>query len=121
MAKGGKDGQIIIRIQKQRKDNWNKLCQKKNISLTNLIINSVENRILDNERREILLFIDKQDNIFSKIETNINQIAKIANSQKFIKKQDLDYFNSQLELIKGLKRQQNEIFIKIYSLLADDH
>ena len=121
MGKDGKENLILIRIEKARKDKWKNICQKKNISITSLIINSVENRILDDERRKVLSFIDKQDNIFTKIETNINQIARIANSQKFIKIPDLKFFNSQLELIVVLKQQQNEIFIKIYSLLADDH
>ncbi|WP_265427797.1 hypothetical protein [Chryseobacterium sp. YIM B08800] len=54
---GGKESVIIIRIQKSRKENWKKLCSKKHISLTSLIIDSVESRILDNESRKTLAFI----------------------------------------------------------------
>lgn len=53
-----------------------------------MVVDSVEGNLLENERREILRFIEKQDNIFSKIENNINQVAKIANAQKYIKKKD---------------------------------
>ena len=111
---------IKIRISKTRKENWKKICKEKNITLTNLIIASVENRILEDERKKILMFIEKQDNIFIKIETNINQIAKIANAQKFISSKELNHFQSQLKTITELKEKQNEIFIKIYSLIADD-
>ena len=111
---------IKIRISKTRKQHWKRICKEKNITLTNLIIASVENRILEDERRKILTFIEKQDNIFIKIETNINQIARIANAQKFISSKELNYFQNQLDEITDLKKQQNEIFTKIYSLIADD-
>ena len=82
---------IKIRISKTRKQHWKKICKEKNITLTNLIIASVENRILEDERKKILMFIEKQDNIFIKIETNINQIARIVNAQKFISSKELKY------------------------------
>ena len=116
----GKEEIIIIRIQKSQKENWKKICKEKNITLTNLIIASVENRILEDERKKILTFIEKQDNIFIKIETNINQIARIANAQKFISSKELNHFQNQLNEISDLKKQQNEIFKKIYSLIAND-
>ena len=112
---------IKIRISKTRKQHWKKICKEKKITLTNLIIASVENRILEDERKKILTFIEKQDNIFIKIETNINQIARIANAQKFISSNELNHFQNQLNEITDLKKQQNEIFTKIYSLIADDH
>ncbi|KQK26063.1 hypothetical protein AR438_10810 [Chryseobacterium aquaticum] len=116
-----KEVRIFIRIQKYRKEKWKKLCLTKKISLTTLIIDSVESRILDDERKTILQFIEKQDNIFRKIENNINQVAKIANGQNFISEKELSYFSIQLNEIANLKVQQNEIFYKIYSLIADDH
>lgn len=111
---------IKIRISITRKQHWKRICKEKNITLTNLITASVENRILEDERKKILTFIEKQDNIFIKIETNINQIARIANTQKFISSKELNYFQSQLKAITELKEKQNEIFKKIYSLIAND-
>ena len=111
---------IKIRISITRKQHWKRICKEKNITLTNLITASVENRILEDERKKILEFIEKQDNIFIKIETNINQIARIANAQKFISSKELNYFQNQLDEITDLKKQQNKIFTKIYSLIADD-
>ncbi|NML70827.1 hypothetical protein HHL23_13630 [Chryseobacterium sp. RP-3-3] len=113
-----KEVRIYIRIQKSRKGNWKKICSEKQISLTSLIIHSVENRIQDDERRKVLAFIEKQDNIFIKIETNINQIARIVNGQKFISEKELKDFLGKLSEIEKLKREQNLIFSRIYSLLG---
>ena len=118
MKEDGKEGLVLIRIQKNRKENWKKICKERNITLTNLIIASVENRILEDERKKILTFIEKQDNIFIKIETNINQIARVANTQKFISSKELNYFQNQLKTIIKLKEKQNEVFLKIFSMLA---
>lgn len=116
----GKDDVIFFRIEIQKKKDWKKICSKKKISLTSLIIDSVEHRILQDERRAILAFIEKQDNLFGKIETNINQFAKIANGQKIISEKELNKFSIQLTEINHLKKKQNEIFMKIYSLIAND-
>ena len=111
---------VKIRISTTRKENWKKLCSEKNISLTSLITDSVEGRMQDDERRKVLAFIEKQDNIFIKIETNINQLAKMVNGQKFISKTEFDEFQNQLKTITKLKEKQNEIFVKVFSLIADD-
>lgn len=113
-----KEVRIYIRIQKSRKENWKRICSEKQISLTGLIIHSVENRILNDERRKVMAFIEKQDNIFIKIETNINQIARIVNGQKFISEEVLKDFLDKLSEIEKLKREQNMIFSRIYSMLA---
>ncbi|MDR6156659.1 hypothetical protein QF023_000175 [Chryseobacterium sp. SLBN-27] len=113
-----KDEVIFFRIKGEKKKDWKKICSNKQISLTSLIINSVENRMLDDERRKVLAFIEKQDNIFGKIETNINQVAKIANGQKFISENELRNFSDKLSQIVILKKEQNEIFTKIYAKLS---
>ena len=118
MGNDGKKSQILIRVQKSQKEHWKNLCKGRNLTLTDLITASVENRILDNERRQILAFIEKQDNVFIKIETNINQVAKIANGQKFISESELKNFTAKLSEIAKLKKQQNQIFEKIYEMLA---
>ena len=109
---------IKFRISREKKANWKKICNEKQITITSLIIDSVENRILDNERKEILAFIEKQDNLFAKIETNINQVARIANGQKFISEIELGKFSKKFAEIVQLKKEQNIIFGKIYSMLA---
>lgn len=109
---------IKIRIEKFKKDDWKNFCAARNISLTSLIINSVEGKILDDERKAILNFIEKQDNQFVKIETNINQVARIVNGQKHISDFELKRFLAQLVEVQKLKEKQNAVFEKIYSMLA---
>lgn len=109
---------IKIRISISHKEKWKKICSNKGISLTSLIVNSVEDRIMDDERRNVLDFIEKQDNVFTKIETNINQIAKIVNTQKFISSKELNNFSEKLSEISELKKAQNRVFESIYALLA---
>lgn len=52
-----KENTIVIRIQKVGKKTGKNSAPKKHISLTSLIIDSVESRILDNESRKTLAFI----------------------------------------------------------------
>ena len=115
-----KEDYLKIRISKSQKSRWKTICKKRNISLTSLIIHSVEGRIEDDERRKALAFIESQDNIFKKIETNINQVAKMVNGQRYISEIQLKDFTTQLQSIVQLKEKQNQIFIKIYALLSDD-
>lgn len=94
------------------------VCRERHISMTDLIIDSVENRIFENERKEVLAFMEKQDNLFIKIQTNINQIARIANGQKSISDVEMEKFTSKIIQFTTLKKEQNKIFEKIYSMLA---
>lgn len=105
-----KEKRIFIRIQKSRKENWKRLCSQKGTSLSSLIIDSVKNRIFDDERRKVMAFIEKQDNIFIRIETNINHIARIVNGQKFIPEKILEGFSNTLSEIEKLKKEQNMFF-----------
>ena len=72
-----KDVNIKFRIDNLKKSKWKMVCRERHISMTDLIIDSVENRIFDNERKDVLAFMEKQDNIFIKIQTNINQVARM--------------------------------------------
>lgn len=113
-----KDELIVIRIQKDQKEDWKKLYTNRKISMTSLIIDSDENRILDDERRKVIAFIEKQDNLYIKIETNINQTAGIVNVQKLISKNELQKFSQHMEELKNLKIKQNEMLKKICQLLG---
>ncbi|WP_312824820.1 plasmid mobilization relaxosome protein MobC [Epilithonimonas sp.] len=118
MENDRKKDTIILRVQKTQKEKWKKICQEKKISITSLIVNSVEERMMDDERRKVLSFIEKQDNVFVKIETNINQVAKIVNIQKSISPKNLNDFLERLSEITTLKQEQNKIFENIYALLS---
>lgn len=112
------DDTIFFRISKEKKESWKKICVQKNISMTSLIIHSVDNKIQDNERKDVLKFIENQDNIFVKVETNINQIARIVNGQKFIDQKRFVYYTELLKEVVKLKEEQNKMFAAIYHFLA---
>lgn len=88
------------------------VCRERHISMTDLIIDSVENRIFDNERKDVLAFMEKQDNIFIKIQTNINQVARIANGQKSISDVELEKFTSMIIQLTILKKKSKIEFLK---------
>ena len=111
---------IIFRIEKSKKEEWKSFCKEMGITLTSLIINSVEGRAWDNERKKALEFIEKQGNLFAKVENNINQQAKFINSQKFMTKEQMLQFGNDLTEVIKLKQEQNLIFKKIYHFIAND-
>lgn len=109
---------IRVRMYPSQKEKWKKWAVEKNVTITDLVIASVEDKLLNSDRREIMAFIEKQGNIFAKIENNINQIAKIVNTEKAMSKSLMEHYNSKLIELNHLKIQQNELLRKIYKLLA---
>ena len=115
-----KNTAILLRISSIQKEKWKKICAERKITLTDFIISSVENKMTAQERREVLKFIEKQENIFAKIGNNINQFAHIANTKKDIYAIEFPAFIVALQQIERLKEEQNRIFKQIYKLMADD-
>ena len=115
-----KNTAILLRISSIQKEKWKKICAERKITLTDFIISSVENKMTAQERREVLKFIEKQENIFAKIGNNINQFAHIANTKKDIYVSEFQAFIVALQQIERLKEEQNRIFKQIYKLMADD-
>jgi len=115
-----KNTAILLRISSIQKEKWKKICAERKITLTDFIISSVEDKMTAQERREVLKFIEKQENIFAKIGNNINQFAHIANTKKDIYASEFQAFIVALQQIERLKEEQNRIFKQIYKLMADD-
>lgn len=115
-----KNTAILLRISSIQKEKWKKICAERKITLTDFIISSVEDKMTAQERREVLKFIEKQENIFAKIGNNINQFAHIANTKKDIYVSEFQAFIIALQQIERLKEEQNRIFKQIYKLMADD-
>ena len=115
-----KNTAILLRISSIQKEKWKKICAERKITLTDFIISSVEDKMTAQERREVLKFIEKQENIFAKIGNNINQFAHIANTKKDIYASEFQSFIVALQQIERLKEEQNRIFKQIYKLMADD-
>lgn len=113
-----KNARITLRLDQPIKDKWLAYCQKSNIYLSDFIVNMVEGKMLENDRKEIMFFIEKQGNVFAKIENNINQIARHVNTEKSIPKELLKEYNSKLQELNSLKTEQNRIIKKIYTELS---
>ena len=113
-----KNARITLRLDRPIKDKWLEHCQKSNIYLSDFIVNTVEGRMLENDRKEIMSFIEKQGNIFAKIENNINQIARYVNTEKSIPPDLLKEYNSKIQELNSLKTEQNRIIKKIYTELS---
>lgn len=111
---------LILRITESQKEQWKRLSTERKTTLTDLIISAVEGNMNVQERREVLKFIEKQDNIFAKIENNINQFAYVANAKKEVHRVELIAFTQRLDEIVKLKAEQNQIFRQIYKLIAND-
>lgn len=112
------DTYIKLRIFESQKKKWKQICEKKNITMTEFIISSVENKLSHSEKKEIITFIDKQVNIFSKIENNINQIAKIVNTEKSISEVFFKLYVSKLDEITRLKNEQNGMIKRLLYLMS---
>jgi len=111
---------LILKITESQKERWKRLSAERKTTLTDLIISAVEGNMNVQERREVLKFIEKQDNIFAKIENNINQFAYVANAKKEVHRVELIAFTQRLDEIVKLKAEQNQIFRQIYKLIAND-
>ena len=111
---------LILRITESQKERWKRLSAERKTTLTDLIISAVEGNMNVQERREVLKFIEKQENIFAKIENNINQFAYVANTKKEVHRAELIAFTQRLDEIVKLKAEQNQIFRQIYKLIAND-
>ena len=111
---------LILRITESQKERWKRLSAERKTTLTDLIISAVEGNMNVQERREVLKFIEKQDNIFAKIENNINQFAYVANAKKEVHRVELIAFTQRLDEIVKLKAEQNQIFRQMYKLIAND-
>lgn len=117
MGRNGKKA-LLIYIEEDLKSKWKSLCKERRMTFKDLIVDSVEDRMMQNEKREIIAFIEAQDNIFKKIENNINQYAKIANSSKWISEMEMKIFNQNLYEIRRMKEKQNDMFKIIIELLG---
>ena len=113
-----KRAQLNLRISDEVKLRWKSIADEQGLYLTDMVIASVENKLLNSDRKEIMTFIEKQGNIFAKIENNINQIAKVINTEKNISNALLGYYNEKLSELNIMKLEQNDLLRKIYSLLA---
>ena len=64
-------------------------------------------------------FVNKDDYFYSKVETNINRIARIINSEKQISNKLLENYNRLLCELASISNEKLQITKKIYIFLAN--
>lgn len=114
-----KGTRVFVRVTDERKRNWKLMAKIQSTTLSDFIITKVEDRLSNREKREILKFIEIQGNYFSKVENNINQLAKIANRQNYLSDEMQKEMISLLKEIRNLKIEQNKMFQDISVKLTD--
>lgn len=88
--------------------------------MKDLIVNAVEDKsISGSDKRSVCAFIERQDNIYKKVENNINQFARIANAQKHLSNDLMDRFNLHLSEIARLKKIEADRVNVLLDFLAN--
>ncbi|CAI9430364.1 Uncharacterised protein [Candidatus Ornithobacterium hominis] len=98
-----KNTRVVVRLAEEDKQRWVKMCEKRGISLTDLVISSVEEKMMKDEKLGLMKFIELQDNYFLKVQNNINQFAKHANTQQRVGEASLREFNELLKQVQIFK------------------
>lgn len=114
---GNKEKQIHFRVNEREYNMFIELTKKHNISITELIISSVFNRKFTSEFR----IINNQFNLlYSELRSvgvNINQIAKVVNTERSISKIELEKAMVEMRkigsLYAGIKNNLLELISKI--------
>lgn len=101
------------------KKKWQEIAELNRMTLTEYIVHKVEGNLGKNERKQILKFIEISTNVDSKVENNINQIAKWVNIHKEISSEKMDEYLDQLNKYQRFMRERNTVFRKIILLLSE--
>ncbi|MGG5600630.1 hypothetical protein ACPDHJ_12630 [Myroides sp. C8-3] len=107
-----------LRLTEEQKKNWQAIADENRMSLTDYIIHKVEGNLGKSERREILKFIEISTNTDSKVENNINQIAKWVNTHQQITVGKMDEYLLELEKYQRLIKERNVALKKIILFLS---
>lgn len=106
MNKENKTGQLLIRVRSTEKKNIQEKALAAHMSVSSYMIKlSEDKKIIVAEKIPQLLYE------ISKIGTNINQVAKIANTQKFVNNRLLENITEGMnELEKLLQKILSEVY-----------
>lgn len=110
-----KEERIRIRISKEEKEHWQSYCKKKNISLTDLIINAVQKRMRQRKVKALFREMEHWDKEEWKEGYYLNALAKIVNTRKYMLHKEAETFSTLLHQIL-LKRQEQIHFLQKLSL-----
>lgn len=105
---------IQIRVSEEEKEMFSKKCKELNCNFTQYFFSLMEDKIDFGQKKKVFDFIRKDEAFYSKVENNINQVARIANSEKQISNDTLENFNFLLRELISIKNEQLEKTKKIY-------
>ncbi|MCT2409982.1 DUF1778 domain-containing protein [Chryseobacterium antibioticum] len=109
---------IDIRLSKEEKDILTKKCSELGCNYTEFVISKIKDEVDYSTKKSIFDFIRKDDYFYSKVDNNINQIAKIVNAEKQISNNLLQQHNELMSKLYSLSKEKSDIIFKIYNLLS---
>lgn len=110
--------QINIRLSESELTEIKNIANKEKISLSSLLLNSVLNGKRKTEKKIVFEFINKLSFDYTKIATNVNQIAKSVNSQEYITEQQAIELKDLILEFNKLKSEQINL-LKRYSEIIE--
>ena len=110
---------IQIRVSESEKEKLIEICNKLDCSYTHYCISKITGDLDFGSHKMIFDFVNKDDYFYSKVETNINQIARIINSEKQISNKLLENYNRLLCELASISNEKLQITKKIYNFLAN--
>lgn len=108
---------IDIRLSQEEKELLTKKCSELGCTYTEFFISKIKDEIDYSTKKNIFDFIRNDDYFYSKVDNNINQIAKIVNAEKQITNNLLHQHNQLLSELYYLSKTKSDIIFKIYNLL----
>ncbi|WP_121965228.1 plasmid mobilization relaxosome protein MobC [Myroides sp. N17-2] len=90
------------------KKKWQEIAELNHMTLTKYIVHNVEGNLGKNERKQILKLIEISTNMDSKVENNINQIAKWVNTHKEISSEKLNEYLGQLNKYQRFMKERKK-------------
>ncbi|GHU58193.1 hypothetical protein FACS1894133_2500 [Clostridia bacterium] len=107
MAKN-KTERVFLRMTKEEKEKLRESAKKARMSLSEYVLTTLNHRpivVVDDLPKFIVEVI--------RVGTNINQIAKIANTQKYVNKDLLATMDKDMDVIRTIQTQLNTIIRKM--------
>lgn len=107
-----KNKRLEIRLTEQEKADIIKLSKERGLSVTDLILTDLFNKKDKVREKAKMNYINVEHFDYSKISTNINQVAKYVNTNQNIDENTLKEFNILLRELIILKNKANDIAYK---------
>jgi antitoxin component of RelBE/YafQ-DinJ toxin-antitoxin module len=105
---------IQIRVSEEEKDKFNQKCKELGCTYTQYFFSLMEDKIDFATKKRTFEFLRNSENYYAKVESNINQVARIVNTEKQISNHTLEEFNFLLRELVSIKNDQLDKTKKIY-------